>query len=90
MRKLLETNNLLKVGDKRKIKINEELVTYVGGEEPFVQGSDVKTTNVWIAKNVEAIKEFLKARNLYRLIPDVDTLQVQQGQDDEEDDGFSE
>ena len=89
MRNLLETNNLLKIGgsaQKRKVTISDELVTFVGGEEPFVQESDLRTTNAWIARNVEPIKEFLKSRNLYRLIPDVDMLQAQQGQDDTEDD----
>ena len=89
MRDLLETNNLLKIGgsaQKRKITISDELVTFVGGEEPFVQESDLRITNAWIARNVEPIKEFLKSRNLYRLIPDVDMLQAQQGQDDTEDD----
>lgn len=90
MRNLLEHNKFLKIGgsaQKPKVTVSDELVTYVGGDNPFVQESDIRTTNAWISTNIEAIKEFLKSKNKYRLIDDMTDLQAQQGQDDVEDDG---
>lgn len=71
VRNLLASVKLLKIngsGKSRTVSISDELVNFVGGDNPYVQESDIRTANRWIALNVDPIKEFLKARGLYTLV----------------------
>lgn len=89
MRNLLRENKFLKetgTGKSMKVSLSDELLAFVGSEDPFTQESDSRTTNAWIARNIEPLKEFLKSRDKYRMIPDITQLQEEQGQDDTEDD----
>lgn len=88
MRNLLRENKFLKetgTGKSMKVSISDEVLAFVG-DDTFTQESDSRTTNAWIARNIEQLKEFLKSKDKYRMIPDITQLQEEQGQDDTEED----
>ena len=88
MRNLLRENKFLKetgTGKSMKVSISDEVLAFVG-DDTFTQESDSRTTNAWIARNIEPLKEFLKSKDKYRMIPDITQLQEEQGQDDTEED----
>lgn len=57
----------------RTYTVDEELLAYIG-DNSFVQGSDRLTTNNWITAHVEPIKEFLKSKDLYKVVLDEDAI----------------
>lgn len=71
---ILTTYKLLKASGT-KYNLCDELVTYIGENDPFVQGSDKKTTVVWVANHVDQIVEYLKSKNLYRASVEADLIE---------------
>ena len=57
----------------RTYTVDEELLAYIG-DNSFVQGSDRLTTNNWITAHVEPIKEFLKSKDLYKVVLNEDAI----------------